>query len=359
MTNFCTLFDSNYLTRGLALYKSLQENCRDFHLYVIAFNKDCYDYLISAHFPRMTAISLPEFEDEELLKIKSTRSPAEYCWTCTPSIILYCIKRYNLTSCTYIDSDMIFYQDPAILFQEQADKSILITSHRYTPEYDQSKRSGKYCVQFMYFANDPKGLDALQWWRDRCIEWCYAKAEDGKFGDQKYLDDWPDRFAGTHVLQHPGAGLAPWNIQQYHISLENGKPMIINKVSKNKFPIIFYHFHGVKFYTDNIISCCGPIYEITQNVKKTLYYPYFENLLSQERKLNSLGVTFNPNGAKSKAPKKNQILLDFVKDRMLLLKSGNISPFGLKLTNFNKNHYHFYRPTTLHGTVDRSENIHG
>lgn len=359
MTNFCTLFDSNYLTRGLALYESLQATSTDFHLYVIAFNDDCYNYLSAEQLPRITAISLKEFEDGELLKIKSTRSSAEYCWTCTPSIILYCIKNYHLPSCTYVDSDVFFYQDPEILLREPGNKSILITSHRYTPEYDQSERSGKYCVQFMYFSNNMEGLEALEWWRARCIDWCYARAEDGKFGDQKYLDDWPERFTSSHVLEHPGAGLAPWNIQQYFVSLDNGVPMITNKTSNEKFPAVFYHFHGVKFYTNHFISCCGAIYEISQNVKQALYHPYFEKLLLLEKKIKSQHIKFNPNGAKVRAPKKYQVWMDFLRDRLLLLKAGNISVFGLKLSNFNKNHYHFYRPTSLHGTVDRPENIYG
>jgi hypothetical protein len=45
MLNFCTLFDSNYLSRGLALFESLKKTETNFHLYVVAFDNECYDYL--------------------------------------------------------------------------------------------------------------------------------------------------------------------------------------------------------------------------------------------------------------------------------------------------------------------------
>jgi hypothetical protein len=52
--------------------------------------------------------------------------------------------------------------------------------------------------------------------------------------DQKYLDDWTERFEGIYVSENMGEGVAPWNIQQWQ--------------QENKLKIVFYHFHAFKFY---------------------------------------------------------------------------------------------------------------
>ena len=341
MINFCTLFDSNYLTRGLALYESLEKNCASFHLYVVAFNNDCYNYLKSSGLKNITPISLREFEDEKLLEVKPTRSIAEYCWTCTPSVILYCLNRFNLSSCTYVDADMIFYQNPAILLDEMGAKSILISEHRYSKEYDQSTTHGKYCVQFMCFKNTQTGIEALSWWRDRCLEWCYSYQEDGKFGDQKYLDDWTTRFEGVHVLQHPGGGVAPWNLQQFDFTMEDGEIRITETKTGNTYPLIFFHFHGLKFYTDNTVSLSGSLYEMKQDVKDIVYLPYIKKLLAIEERLKREGTVFNTSGARSAAPSRWATLTEYIKFFGILVFKGKASPFLPKYYNF-KYHYHLY-----------------
>lgn len=207
MYNFCTLFDSNYLSRGIAMYDSLKRHCSNFHLYIIAFDDKAYDILTKLALENITVISLKNFETEQLLAVKPTRTRAEYCWTCTPSTIRYIFDTFKVENCTYIDADLYFYNSPKILFDEMAEKSVLITEHRFTPKYDRSKISGKYCVQFMMFKNNQYGLKVLNWWIDACLDWCYDKYEDGKFGDQKYLDDWITRFKGiVHELQNLGGG---------------------------------------------------------------------------------------------------------------------------------------------------------
>jgi len=349
MISFCTLFDSNYLTRGLALYKSLEKVCSSFHLYVVAFNDECYVYLKQAQLPHLTVVSLKEFEDDRLLQIKSSRSPAEYCWTCTPSIILFFIKSYKLDSCTYIDADMIFYHDPIVLIQEMGENSILLSEHRYTKEYDQSQKSGRYCVQFMCFKNDKVGINALTWWRERCIEWCYARHEDGKFGDQKYLDDWLHRFKSVKVIEHTGGGLAPWNLQQFKIIAEGGSAYVIEKKSYRKAPLIFFHFHGVKFYTDGYISCGEALYKIDVATKDIIYLPYFKELIKLENQLSKEGVSFNVNGSRSASPSGSKVFFQYMRDIVSLLKAGNINYPHAHFFSKGK-HNHFFKVKSVNKT---------
>lgn len=259
--HFCTLFNSYYLTRGLALYASLEKQCPNFKLYVIAFDDVCYDILSKLALPSMIVISLKEFEDPELLAIKPTRNAKEYCWTCSSASIYYTIKKYNLDMCTYIDADMLFFDDPRLILDEMKEKSVLLTEQRLPKNGAKEEKNGTYCVQFMPFKNDENGMRALTWWREQCILWCYDRFEDGKIGDQKYLDDWTTRFPGVHVMQHIGGGVAPWNVYRYTFNTTDGKIYMEEKETGIKAPLIFYHFQSTHLY-----NAFGKV--------KAFYYPY-------------------------------------------------------------------------------------
>jgi len=245
------------------MYESLKKYSGHFHLYIFTFDNQSYELLNKLNLDSVTLITLSQFEDKELLKIKKTRSIAEYCWTCTPSIIKYSIVEYQLESCTYLDADLWFFSNPDVLIKEMKSKSVLITEHRYTKDYDQSSTSGIYCVQFMTFVNNTDGMRVLNWWREQCINWCFAKYEDGKFGDQKYLDNWTEEFNGIHVLQNLGGGVAPWNIQQYDLS-------------DGSFKLVFYHFHDFKFLINNKVDLGS--YKLKKIDVEVLYKPYINHL---------------------------------------------------------------------------------
>ena len=267
MMNFCTLFDSYYLHKGIATYLSLENVTDDFHLYVMAFDKECYEKLQSIGFQHITVELVDDFETPELLAVKPTRTRAEYCWTCGSSIVYHFIKKYNLESLTYIDADMMFMGNPQILLDEIGDCSVGLSPHFETIE---NKNAGKFCVQFVYFRNDERGMAALTWWKDRCIEWCFAKYEDGKFGDQKYLDYIPEKFDGVHIFENRGCGVAPWNMHQYKFG--EGLSFSYKGVD---YQTVFYHMHGTIFNFDNGVLSLTMKYDDAYKIEKEkFFYPY-------------------------------------------------------------------------------------
>lgn len=263
------------------MYESLVKTGTSFHLYIFAFDDLSFEILNKLQLKHATVISLKQFEDEKLLQVKPGRTKAEYCWTCTSSTILYVLENFKVESCTYVDADLFFYQDPKILFDEMGNKSILITEHRYPPKFNRINTSGIYCVQFITFLNNNEGLTALRWWRESCIDWCYDRYEDGKFGDQKYLDDWTTRFKGVHVLQHLGGGLASWNVEQWpFVSKKQNLITFKDPKTNNTFEAIFYHFHHVRFYLNNTVDLGWR--HPTMPVVKNLYVPYIIELQKTE-----------------------------------------------------------------------------
>ncbi len=285
MFHFCTYFDHHYLARGLALYRSLREHCPEFRLWVLCMDDIAYQTLTELKFPEVRLITLEEFErDDEPLKIaKTNRSRIEYYFTCTPSLSLYVLNHYpEVDLITYIDADLFFFSSPLPLFEEMTDASVAIIGHRFPTKLKGLEVNGIYNVGWLSFKRDINGLACLQWWRDRCIEWCYDRIENGRFADQKYLDDWPTRFQNVVVLEHKGANVAPWNLENHHLSYQNG-----NTVTVDNQPLIFFHFHGLKKITSWWYNPRWRNYGVTPSLvlRRRVYAPYIQTLFDVSRQL--------------------------------------------------------------------------
>ena len=301
MHYFCTLFDSNFLSRGLSLYDSLIKSNISFLLYIYCFDDLSYEVLKKLALANALPVGMGEFESTELLAIKPSRSIGEYCWTCTPHVIKHSIQTFGLPAVTYIDADLYFFDSPSALLDEwdQAGASVLITEHRYTKSFDHSNRFGIYCVQFIAFRNNEYGARVLDWWCERCIDWCFDREEEGKFGDQKYLDDWPTRFSSVHILRHLGGGVAPWNVQQYKVHTTDGlRTRLLEKTTMIDFPLVFYHFHGLQIFEDGEIDMAT--YPLGKEIKNVIYEPYLKALRKSSDMLKQVCETTNFHGLRKR-----------------------------------------------------------
>lgn len=289
MLNFCTLFDSNYLDKGIALANSLNRYAKDFCLYIYAFDQKAYDILSLMRIENVKLILFEDIISDELMQIRKQRTRAEFCWTCTPYIVEYTFERYNVNICTYIDADLYFYDNPEILIKEMYEShcSVQIVEHRFpaTEEYKRDEElSGRYCVEFNTFLNDNKGRMVLKWWREQCFACCTSDWSKGSFGDQKYLDEWQDRFGGIDVLRNHGGGMAPWNIGRYKSMKceDNSRVKFAERETGEQYQLVFYHFHDLHFLSDSEtdINIHLRHKKIDKRLRGQIYTPYLNELVT-------------------------------------------------------------------------------
>lgn len=290
MLFFCTLFHANYAAKGLTMYRSLKKVCPSFRLFVFAFDDECANLMRKLALPEVTVITMAEFEDSELLRVKPTRSIAEYCWTCTASTILYCLDHFEIDHCTYLDADLFFYQNPKVMIDEMGDDDILITPHWFADDNDNSAEVGKFCVQFVTVRNTPNAREIITEWRNECIEWCYCHHEGGKLGDQKYLDKWPDVHDGVCVSSNMGGGVAPWNMERYEFFRKNGMLYAEERKMGFSFPVVFCHFHFIYPFVKGIVHKFSfDTYCIEKQCAQTTFLPYCRELEKSFRTLKRAG----------------------------------------------------------------------
>lgn len=273
---FCTLFDKNYLIKGVAMIDSLIENCPAAYIYVLCMDDYVHKYLSKFASENVILISLENFETEQLLNLKKTRSIAEYCWTLSPCLPSYVLSEHPLIDqITYLDADLYFYSSVSPIFEEIGDSSIAIIEHRFISELIDRLVNGRFCVEWVTFRRDYEGMKCLARWREQCIDWCFYRLEDGKMGDQKYLDEWPGLYENCHIIENIGAGIAPWNYGDYEISNGDRGILICNE------PLIFYHFHQFQISSKGKFERLSRFYSERWSVPDVIYIAY-------ERRLNQI-----------------------------------------------------------------------
>jgi GT2 family glycosyltransferase/Tfp pilus assembly protein PilF len=99
-------------------------------------------------------------------------------------------------------------------------------------------------------------------------------------GDQCYLDDWPDRFEGVVVLEHVGAGLGPWNHDQYRFTVAPDGSALVDDLA-----VVFYHFHSFTIVHPDLMMPVGTAYRLTADLLRLVFIPYAEAIRQAAAKI--------------------------------------------------------------------------
>lgn len=266
------------------MLQSLAVHCHNAKVFVLCMDAQTEELLSQLNLPYVTCIRLSQIEDEALLAAKASRGVAEYCWTLSPCVPWYVLQNNpDIEFITYLDADLLFYSDVEPLFDEIGQASVVIIEHRFSDRLKDREVNGRFCVEWVSFRRNTEGISCLSRWREQCIEWCYYRLEDGKMGDQKYLDEWPERYSECHILQHPGAGIAPWNYDRYQFG-QNAD----GEITVQGQPLIFYHFHQFQLLDNGNYDRLSSFYTAHCKEPESVYAAYehaLEDCLAQVRRI--------------------------------------------------------------------------
>jgi len=243
VNHYCTYFDRGFLIQGLALWRSLAAHEAEATLWVLALDDFTADALGELNEPRLQIVRLAAMEagDAALAAAKANRSRVEYYFTLSPCWPRWLLATHpEIDRVTYLDADLFFFSSSSPIFaaMDAARASVLVTAHRFPSWLQHHERHGRFNVGILSFLNDAAGRACLDDWRARCLAWCYDRIEDGKYADQRYLDDWPARMGAAFLgLDHAGVNFAPWNWMGHQCKITGG-----SEVSVDGAPLVLFHF---------------------------------------------------------------------------------------------------------------------
>ena len=298
MRTFCTYFDHNYLSQGLALLDSLDRHAGKFELWILALSQECEAVLRKIGHPAVKVVSVEELVrlNPNLRPARKTRNQAEFYFTASPTWFRHVLENAGPGNfVTKIDADCYFFNSPKEIYEIEKESSITITPH-YRGS-DRNELYGKFNVGWVTIRNDEIGMSCVHKWADQCIDWCFDSPDGKRYADQKYLDQWPSNYPNLSILNHPGANLAYWNVKNTKLSAQNGIVMADEK------PLCFYHFSGLKRIGKNVYDTglAERKIKIDNVLFKHIFLPYCKILNQKDASVNK---TQSKNGVRYKTKNK-------------------------------------------------------
>ena len=287
MRHYCTLFDRNYIDRGLTLHRSLERHAGAFKLIVLCLDPATEASLAALGLAHVEPVGIEALQawDAGLAGARGNRGLVEFYFTCKPVLLSYVLSREPAaTRVDYLDSDLFYFAPPSVAEPSYAASPVALSPHRFDAANAWRRRYGECNAGWVSVAASGEGRRFVAWWRERCLESATLVPGGEVFGDQKYLDRVPALFPGTASVSHPGVNAAPWNIGGAGVALEDGQVRIGGE------PLVFFHFHGTRRMLFNLHESGLHDYGValTPAIRDGIYRPYISELVASRRRLASL-----------------------------------------------------------------------
>lgn len=278
---YCSAFSGAYSYQGLVLYDSLRKHDSLFTIFYVCLDNTAYEIMSTLRAKNIVVIKAEQIEAyfEDLKSIKDTRAIHEYAWTIKSSEMLYILEKYKeVDRIIWLDGDTQMLSNPETIFDEWGTKSVILTEQYYTDNHESLiNQYGRFQAGFVGFTRDIDGIEALSWWRKKCIDWCFSKSEEGRWADQKYLDKIPELFLNVCVVKNLGINMTPFILYRFNFEQQQYLEIRNDELYVNNIRLVLFHYYGFRYFDDITYDLCSYWMKFTSSTINLLYKPYIES----------------------------------------------------------------------------------
>ena len=280
--SYTTVFDKNYAAKALVMMQSLLQYAPSSKIYALCCDDHSLAALSKLQEERIIPIDITR-AIRQYKELESSRTHTELMWTLSSFSFDVVFEFFpDETLVTYLDADLFFLKDPSPIIRQfsMSESGALITRHDYSARLEHlEKKFGVFNVQFIPMKKI-EGRPIRDRWKAQCEKWCFARHEDGKFGDQKYLDEWPELWGRlVSIWEEKGTFQGPWNAEAFYTT-----------------EATCFHFSSLAILGMFKVRAAMPKYVLPYLHRRHFYIRYLRELSKATSTLRTAGLASTPVG---------------------------------------------------------------
>lgn len=278
-----TICAKNYLAQALTLKHSFKKTNPEIDFFIFLSDLADVEELSSLDLILLDESWIPEWE-----RMAFKYNVIEFSTSIKPFCFNKLFKE-GYEKVIYLDPDIYVLDSFVTIFDYLNNKTIVLSPHYCNLQTDYTGAVpeeellfvGIYNLGFIALKKNSVGLKIVKWWMNRLANKCYADKFDALHVDQKWMDFIPAFFPDeTYITHHMGINPAIWNLHERELLIdENGLYKIKNLITKEVFPLLFFHFSGFDPFNPTVVNRRHPNYNTTTFPS---FIPLFKDYIKNE-----------------------------------------------------------------------------
>jgi hypothetical protein len=280
--HYATTAHGPYLRQLRVLVTSMRRHCEPFRLHVLAEGREVFEWCREQPDIEVTLLDAFLWKHEDWRADRIPGPPRN-------GNELACARRWRFVAdllasageaVTLVDSDLMFWSSPEVVFDEIGDAPLAVSPHGFAPAaeglpgvtLESHGRFGRYNGGWSYWA-DRRAARRMADLARECSRAIDHHWPDGRvtWGDQGALEIVQQEF-GAHVIRHTGINAAPWNANSLRLEKKDNVLLVNDK------ELISFHFSSLKMVGPNVIQFANAEYCVPDRFLEFVYQPYVEAL---------------------------------------------------------------------------------